>query len=454
MPIYGIDLGTTNSLIGCDNKILCTVPSVVDLNTGAAGQEQYNNPDATRNYKVDMQTTHYGVAAVACSKYVLMQLKRGAGLDASEPIDAVISVPAYFSGDQCDATRLAAKQANINVKALIKEPTAAALFINKDRDGMSAIFDLGGGTFDVAIIKSEGGKHTVIATDGCILGGRDLDNALVELLMYKYNLGVVVATSNDFLNEVIKAKMFRANSLNALKHCKVKCPPNNAAGVTEVELSFSDYIKTVIKVFGKSAILTKNVLRESGVNPAEVQFCFVGGSTHCDFLRIYIEQCIGVKSVPDTYDRDAVVGKGAVYYASLIEQGAAIDTMCDVSKQLSISVNNSIPVIPIINKNTSLPASASIFKILSKFLEVQAQEYNIKVLYGDSIFAPKSVTGVNIESNNVLVGETNFRFVNEVKSDLDTSVTINATIDASGNVTVSIEEPLEEEVVIKGVVSL
>lgn len=454
MPIYGIDLGTTNSLIGCNNKLLYTAPSVVNTTTGRAGKLEFDNPEAVRNYKVDMQMSDYGLVAVHCSKCVLEELKMGAGLTKEEPIEAVISVPAYFNGGQCEATIKAAKLANINVRSLIKEPTAAALYINKDKDGISAIFDLGGGTFDIAIIKSQGGKHQVVATDGCILGGRDLDAALGSMLVHKYQLGLGVAEDIGFRHSVVEGKMFRGQGINAFTPCKVKVPSFSPSGLKEVELDIMDYATTVYATFKKSLILTKNVFKEAGIDPKTVNFCFVGGSTHCDFIRSYVETGLGVKAVPDTYDRDDVVAKGAIYYASLVEAGTNTEVMNDTSKQVSFILDNAVVATPILYKNSSLPATASLFDILANRSGSIKQTYNIKVLYGDSIFAPAEITGGGIESNNVIVCDFDFTFSNEVKEAVDTAVTLTVQLSEEGKLTFSVEEPLEAAKIIEKEITL
>ena len=123
--VYGIDLGTTNSLIGCyeDNYISDLIPSCVDLETGRAGKDLYEDMHAARSFKIDMSMGDEGNMPRVASKYVLMELKR----QKPDVKDVVISVPAYFSDNQRSATLESAKEAGLNVLNLVNEPTAAAM---------------------------------------------------------------------------------------------------------------------------------------------------------------------------------------------------------------------------------------------------------------------------------------------------------------------------------------
>ena len=123
--IYGIDLGTTNSLLGLDGKLLTgLVPSVVDTKSGVAGKSVRHNIDAARSFKCDISLSEEGALSVAASACVLSQLVKESKADVH---DVVISVPAYFSEVQRQATIEAAKRAHLNVVSLINEPTAAAI---------------------------------------------------------------------------------------------------------------------------------------------------------------------------------------------------------------------------------------------------------------------------------------------------------------------------------------
>ena len=171
---YGIDLGTTNSLIGHNGNVESgLVPSIVDMQAHKAGESERNNYNTLRGFKTSMTTDQGGFEAIVASSEVLKELKRVSGL--TSKVDVVISVPAYFNNSQRLATIKAADIAGMSVKALINEPTAAAMAISRGKQGTSVVFDLGGGTFDISVIQSENNKYRVIATDGCILGGNDFE---------------------------------------------------------------------------------------------------------------------------------------------------------------------------------------------------------------------------------------------------------------------------------------
>ena len=171
--IYGIDLGTTNSLLGLGDRLLTgLVPSVVNLQTGKAGKDVLEDMSAARSFKCDISMSKEGQLSVSASSRVLRQLVKESGEDVQ---DVVISVPAYFSDNQRHATIKAAELAGLSVVGLINEPTAAAIYASKSRKALSLVYDLGGGTFDVSVVDSRFGDYDVQATDGCILGGDNFD---------------------------------------------------------------------------------------------------------------------------------------------------------------------------------------------------------------------------------------------------------------------------------------
>ena len=160
MAIYGIDLGTTNSLLGVGDKLLTgLVPSVADIDAKTAGAVNLSNPNAVRSFKVDISMGLEGLQSIVASTEVLKQLKREAGLKGT--IQAVITVPADFDDSQRRATVEAAKHADIEVVSLVNEPTAAAMYITQGKKEVAVVFDLGGGTFDVSVIDSRFGNFDV-----------------------------------------------------------------------------------------------------------------------------------------------------------------------------------------------------------------------------------------------------------------------------------------------------
>ena len=154
--IYGIDLGTTYSLIG-NNDILYTglVASAVDLGTKQQTNVDAIGEDIIHSYKVNMTTGEMGKTPILCSSIVLKKLVDEANKKSGEPSkDVIISVPAKFTNTQREATWTAALNAGLNPRGLINEPTAAALYMCKDYKDLLIVYDLGGGTFDVTIFCS------------------------------------------------------------------------------------------------------------------------------------------------------------------------------------------------------------------------------------------------------------------------------------------------------------
>lgn len=164
--IYGIDLGTTNSVLGLGDQLLTgLVPSVVDLRTGNAGNDVLEEMSAARSFKCDISLSKEGQLSVSASSRVLRQLVKESGESVER---VVISVPAYFSDNQRQATIKAAQLAGLDVVGLINEPTAAAIYASKSRQALSLVFDLGGGTFDVSVVDSRFGDYDVQANLMCM----------------------------------------------------------------------------------------------------------------------------------------------------------------------------------------------------------------------------------------------------------------------------------------------
>ena len=149
----------------------------------------YNNIKATRTYKVNMSKGVEGILPRTASSFVLKELKKRASSETGIDVnDVVISVPAYFSDSQRTATITAAELAGLNVKGLVNEPTAAAMYIAKNKKGLFVVYDLGGGTFDCSIIDSRFGTYDVQATSGRDEGGDNFDKYIVQNFIKEGNI--------------------------------------------------------------------------------------------------------------------------------------------------------------------------------------------------------------------------------------------------------------------------
>lgn len=422
---YGIDLGTTNSLVGTHGNIYSAlVPSIVDMQNKVAGESQRNNYETLRGFKTSMNSDQGGLEAIVASSYVLKELKRVGNLPNNA--DVVISVPAYFNNSQRMATVRAAELADLHVVALINEPTAAAMAISKDTTGTSIVFDLGGGTFDISVISSTKDTYHVLATDGCILGGNDFDAALVTMLANKSNLSWRLMGDNKARDIVCKAKIKMQNLLNN----KAPIPVSFGDYGVDTALTFDAYIECMKSVFGKALTLTRNVIQESGINMDTCNFYFVGGSTRCPFLREWIEQELGIVSAPITYNPDRIVAEGACYYAKLIDEGKAINVLEDVSKQVGFAINGEVLDI-IIPRNSRLPFTGVTTHIVS--YDVPIKEFDISFFQGDSI----------LKSECEMLGSMHFAFTEEKAPGFSVfDVEVHESID--GKITIQCSEILQE----------
>lgn len=423
MSIYGIDLGTTNSLIGLHSEgyLSDMVPSCVNLDTGVVGVAAYNDMQAKRSFKVDMSLGTEGVMPRVCSSKVLAELQRLAGK--SKVTDVVISVPAYFSDNQRQATIEAATNIGLNVRGLVNEPTAAAMYIAQNRRSLFVVYDLGGGTFDVSMIDARFGSYDVQATDGRILGGDDFDKAILKYFTKQ--------------GEIPLHKM-NALSRNALQHLatKMKIKMQKERHDFEVDLSAwsgktilfkeQDYIQLMKLTFGETINMIKKIVDANIPYGEHYEILLVGGSTRCPYLREWISEECKVE-IPDLgYDPDRVVAQGAALYASLLESGEIDALVSDVTKALSIEMADGTCNV-LVEANSKVPLSQE--TIYSN--NVEASSIRINLLQGDNTFA----------KDNECIGTLEWQYT-EVKKPLDGQVIVKVDIDAAGVITFSVKELL------------
>lgn len=352
MPIYGIDLGTTNSLIGHHSAGFLSeiVPSCVDLSTGAAGKDYYNSTTATRSFKVDMSIGTEGIKPRLASTYVLNALKE----KAPGPVeDVVISVPAYFSDSQRQATVEAAVNAGMNVRALVNEPTAASMYIAQDKKGLFAVYDLGGGTFDCSIIDSRFGAFDVQATDGCKIGG---DNFDINIMRYFLKNGrIPIQQLNKEARFEIQHYATRVKVLMQ-KERKTQTVDLTPWGGIQLQFTPEVYVSLMKLTFAETINCMKRLLAAWIPTTEVYEILLVGGSTHCPYLREWIMEVTGQAPAPLTYDPDRVVAQGAALYADLLERGVLHTAVSDVTKQLGIGMwDGTVSVV--VPANSKVPLS-------------------------------------------------------------------------------------------------
>lgn len=351
MKIYGIDLGTTNSILGYGNELLTgLVPSVVNLDTGKTGASEKDNPNAIRSFKMDISTGKEGERSLVASAHVLNKLREEAGLEGR--IKAVITVPADFNDAQRRATMKAAEMVNIEVASLINEPTAASLYITQGRKTVAIVFDLGGGTFDVSVIDSRFGNYDVQYSEGDThCGGDDLDKLIMKYIMKEAKI---------MLFRLSKEQQFRLQQLSTSIKIRMQKERHNFVvdlseyGAGQLLFTEESYIRLMKLAFMKCITILRHVIDNSIGYGTPFELVMVGGSTRCPYLREWVEHEIGTKCVDMDYDPDLAVAHGAALYASLYESGEADIFVSDVTKALSIGLYDGT-VRNIIPQNSKVP---------------------------------------------------------------------------------------------------
>lgn len=423
--IYGIDLGTTNSLLGLNGELLTgLVPSVVDLTTGMAGASELENMEAVRSFKIDISLFKEGEMPVAASARVLRQLVAESGRDVK---DVVISVPAYFSDNQRRATRKAAELAGLNVVTLINEPTAAAIYASNGREALSVVFDLGGGTFDVSVIDSRLGDYDVQATDGCILGGDNFDEALRNYVIKQAGIKV-----HHFYPKDIK-RLQRMCSLAKIELQKRQAAVDidlTSFDAGHFQLTTETYVNIMKTVFAPAIVKAKSVIAESIPVNEPYTLLMVGGSTWCPYLRAWVERELRHEVSPLFYDPDRIVAQGAALYAKMVADGVAEVNVSDVTKALSISLHDGTSRV-LIPRNSKIPVEETTMLINPLECEV----LKVRLWQGDSYLA----------KDNEYIGELLYPYGRVVPPG-EGEVIVGIRVDVDGTIHLTCKEVLKPAV--------
>lgn len=414
--IYGIDLGTTNSLLGLDGKLLTgLVPSVVNLKTGVTGSKAKHDIDAARSFKCDISLSAEGALSVAASTHVLSQLVKESGEDVR---DVVISVPAYFSEVQRQATIEAAKRAHLNVVSLINEPTAAAIYAASKRNSLSVVFDLGGGTFDVSIIDSRFGDYDVQATDGCILGGDNFDAAIRNWAVKEGHIRMHMVNAQDLIRLQWECTNLKVRLQKSQQPERLDLSSYGAGSVT---LTPEIYQQIMMATFYETIVKTKKVIAESIPVDEPYEIILVGGSTRCPYLREWIKKELNHDVMELFYDPDRIVAQGASIYATMYGDGTAREKVSDVTKALSIGLANGM-VETVIEQNSKIPVQESIVA----YNHDKSSQLMLELYQGENIIA----------ANNECIGTLIYDYGREVEAkeglvDIVVNVKEDGTIDLS-----------------------
>src|ERR1700678_1368135 len=306
------------------------------------------------------------------SAHILRELKSWAEAYFKEPVDrAVITVPAYFNDAQRQATKDAGRLAGLEVLRLVNEPTAAALAygLDKQKDGVIAVYDLGGGTFDISILKLHDGIFEVIATNGDThLGGDDIDNLLIAIALEDISgdLGTDVRQQPEVIQAirkaVIEAKI--ALSSQSVAQMDIELP---LGGRYRREITREQFEQLIQPVISRTIAPCRDALRDAHLSPDQIgEVVLVGGSTRIPAVQRLVSDVFelpGRSKQPRTeLNPDEVVALGAAVQANILGGGskATEDMLLLDITPLSLGIEALGGVVAkIIQRNSTIPASAS-----------------------------------------------------------------------------------------------
>jgi molecular chaperone DnaK/molecular chaperone HscA len=306
------------------------------------------------------------------SALILQQLKRNAERFFGSPVGkAVVTVPAYFNDAQRQATKDAGRIAGLDIVRLVNEPTAAALAygLDKQRDGLIAVYDFGGGTFDISILKLHEGIFEVIATNGDThLGGDDIDNLLIAIALediagdLKVNLHGNGEALQALRKSVIEAKI--ALSTEASAQLDVALPDGQRY---RREITRAQFEQLAAPVIARTKTPCRHALKDAGLRPEQIdEVVMVGGSTRIPAVLALVDEVFALgargKRPHTELNPDEVVALGAAVQADILSGGSAATEemlLLDVTP-LSLGIEALGGVVArIIPRNSTIPASAT-----------------------------------------------------------------------------------------------
>ena len=421
--IIGIDLGTTNSCVavleGGEPTVIPnpegnrTTPSVVAFtNTGerlvgqVAKRQAVTNPERTiSSIKREMGTSHKTVidgksySPQEISAFILMKLKADAEAYLGETVtQAVITVPAYFSDSQRQATKDAGKIAGLDVLRIINEPTAAALAygLDKEHNQKILVYDLGGGTFDVSLMEIGDGVFEVLATNGNNrLGGDDFDNRLIDYLAetFQRENGIDLRKDKMALQRLKEASEKAKIELSGVMQTNVNLPfiTADATGPKHLDMTITraKFNELTADLVEKTVGPTTQALKDAGLSPNEVsRVILVGGSTRIPAVQEAVKKITG-KEPYKGINPDECVALGAAVQGGVLGGEVKDVLLLDVTP-LSMGIETMGGVFTrLIDRNTTIPTRKS--QIFSTAADGQTS-VEVHVLQGEREMARDNKT--------------------------------------------------------------
>ncbi len=421
--IIGIDLGTTNSCVsvieGGEPVVIAnaegarTTPSVVAFSKdgermvgNVAKRQAITNPDRTissikrhmgSDYKVTIDSKAYTPQEI--SAIILQKLKADAEAYLGEAVsEAVITVPAYFTDAQRQATKDAGKIAGLEVKRIINEPTAAALAfgIDKEDDQKVMVYDLGGGTFDVSIIEMGDGVQEVLATAGNNrLGGDDFDKKVMDWIVSEFKKDTGIDLSNDkmAMQRVKEAAEKAKIDLSGMTTAQISLPfiTADATGPKHLEttLSRAKFNEMTADLVEATMGPVRQAMSDSGLSMNDIdKILLVGGSTRIPAVQEAIQKFSG-KEPFKGINPDECVAMGAALQGGVLGGDVKGLLLLDVTPlSLGIETMGGINTV-IIERNTTIPTKKS--QIFSTAADNQTS-VEVHVLQGEREFAKDNKT--------------------------------------------------------------